>query len=179
MKKIYLPALVAAAALYAAASCRKELPYPIDEVKRGVLIDVSPAPGAADVILHGQTAGSCKVKLTIPEHQGDYSMLRHAQLLAVLIDTLGAAAAHVVADGVADFPAEIDVSIAETYGKLGRATPVQGETLCFTANVVLKNGDLIPGWSEHTGFNNQAFGGWKTDGRAYSYCARYPVAPPR
>jgi hypothetical protein len=178
MKKIYLPALAAAATLCIFASCRKELPYPIDEVKRGVLIDVTRAPGAAGVILAGQTAGDCKVKLDIPAYQGDYSSLRHAQLLAVLIDTLSAASARVMVDNITAFPAEVSVSVADVYSAFGRSSPVQGEALYFTANVALKSGDLIPGWSEYTGFNNQAFAGWKTDGRAYSYSVRYPVTCP-
>lgn len=178
MKKIYLPALAAAATLCVVASCRKEMPYPIDKVKRGVLIDVTRAPGAIGVIFPGQVTGSCKVRLTIPEQQGDYSSLHYAQLLAVLVDTVGDAAAHVMVDNIVDFPAELDVSIADAYSKLGRSAPVQGEALYFTANVALKNGDLIPGWSEYTGFNNQAFAGWQTGGRAYSYNVRYPVVCP-
>lgn len=180
MKKIYLLLAPAAAAaiLCGWAGCRKELPYPIDRVKRGVLIDVARVPGTRGVILSGQTTGDYKVRLTVPEHQGDYSSLRHVQLLAVLGDTLGAFASRVAVDSIADFPAEVPIAIADVYGKFGRTTPAKGEALYFTANVLLKNGDLIPGWSVHFGFNNQAFAGWQTDGRAYAYSVKYPVTCP-
>ncbi|MDR0687336.1 MAG: hypothetical protein LBF55_01450 [Prevotellaceae bacterium] len=177
MKRIYLLTL-AAAALCAFAGCKKELPYPIDEVKRGVLIDIVRAPGSDGVLAAGETTGSYKVKLTIPEYQGDYSSLSHAQLLAVLTNAQGTTTSRVAVDNITGFPKEVDVNIADVYGKFGLTAPALGEVLYFTTNVVLKNGDLIPGWSEYMGFNNRAFSGWKVDDRAYSYNVRYPVACP-
>ncbi|MDR3188256.1 MAG: hypothetical protein LBT94_03610 [Prevotellaceae bacterium] len=173
MKKMYLMALVAVT-LSIFASCRKELPYPIDEVKRGVLIDVSRVAGTPDSIAVGQTTGSCHVKLTIPELQGDHSSLSHAQLLAVLTGA-PVDAACVVVDNIVNFPADVPVSVADLYGKLGLSVPAQGEVVHFTANVVLKSGEIIPGWSQLTGFNSWAFVGWQVDGREYSYRATYPV----
>ncbi|MDR2814784.1 MAG: hypothetical protein LBB79_09075 [Prevotellaceae bacterium] len=177
MKRIYLLTLIAAA-LCAFAGCRRELPYPIDEVQRGVLIDVVRVPGTGGVIVQGQTAGDYKVKLSIPAYQGDYSSLDRAQLLAVLADTQGDASSRVVEDGITAFPVEKSISIADIYAKFGLSAPARGEALYITANVILKNGKTIPGWSEHTGFNNQAFDGWKVDGRAYSGSVKYPVTCP-
>lgn len=175
MKRTYILTL-AAAALCACAGCEKELPYPIDEVKRGVLIDIVRIPGSDGVLAAGETGGSYGVKLTIPEYQGDYSSLSHAQLLAVLTDVQGVTTSRVAVDNITGFPKEVDLNIADVYSKFGLPAPALGEVLYFTANAVLKNGDLIPGWSEYVGFNNRAFGGWKVDDRAYSYNVRYPVA---
>ncbi|MDR0414995.1 MAG: hypothetical protein LBH84_06235 [Prevotellaceae bacterium] len=174
MKKISLIALTAAA-IYAFSGCEKELPYPIDGVKRGVLIDIARIPGSNGLLEAGQTTGNYQVMLTIPEYQGDYSSLDHAQLLAVLTGTDGVTSARVVVDNITSFPQKIDIDIAGVYGKFNLAGPSSGEVLYFTANVVLKNGDVIPGWSEHAGFNNRAFSGWRVDNRAYSYNVRYPV----
>jgi hypothetical protein len=176
MKKIYLFTLVTIA-MCAFAGCNKELPFPLDEVKRGVLVDIIRIPGSDGVLSAGQTTGNYKVALTIPKYQGDYSFLSHAQLLAVL-ETSNGATSRVAVDNITTFPQEITIDVASVYSKFGLSAPSLGEVLYFTANVVLKSGDVIPGWTEYAGFNNQAFTGWKVDNRAYSYNVRYAVACP-
>jgi hypothetical protein len=177
MKKIYLFTLITVA-LCSSVGCNKDLPFPLDEVKRGVLVDIVRVSGTNGVLSAGQTAGDYKVKLTIPKYQGDYSALDYAQLLAVLESPNGAITSRVVVDNITAFPQEITVDIAEVYGKFGLSAPSLGEVLYFTVNVVLTNGEVIPGWTEYAGFNNRAFTGWKVDDRAYSYNVRYPVACP-
>lgn len=175
MKKIYL-AFMTLSLLFVAMSCDKDLPYPIDEVKRGVVIDLSRIPGTDGVLSDGLTDGDYKIKLTIPKQQGDYSFMKHAQLLAVLQGTDGKYKSVVVVDNITEFPVELNIDIADVYKKFGLETPKLGENLTFTTNTVLNDGAVIEGWDPIIGFNNKAFSGWQVDGRAYSYSVRYPVA---
>lgn len=173
MKKIYLAFITL---LLIAVSCNKDLPYPIDDVKRGVVIDVVRVPGTDGILSDGLTTGNYKIKLSIPEQQGDYSFMKHAQLLTVLQDVDGNTRSQVVLDNITDFPSEISIDIADVYNKFGLETPTLGETVYFTTNIVLEDGYVIPGWNETIGFNNKAFASWRVDGRSYSYNVRYSVA---
>lgn len=175
MKKIYL-AFVAISLLFATTSCEKDLPYPIDNVKRGVVIDLVRAAGTDGVLSDGLTTGNYKVKLSIPDQQGDYSFMKHAQLLAVIQSPDGKTTSQVVLDNITEFPTEIALDIADVYNKFNLDSPTLGETVYFTTNVVLKDDYVIPGWNELMGFNNKAFAGWQVDGRAYSNSVRYSVA---
>ena len=174
MKKIYL-AFITLSLLFLGISCSKELPFPIDEVKRGVLIDIVRAEGSDGVLYRDQTDGNYKVKLTIPEQQGDYSFMKHAQLLAVFQGTDGEIISKVIEDNITDFPKEISINIGQVYSLFGLTAPAIGEILYLTTNVVLNDGEVIPGWTELMGYNNRAFSGWRIDGRAYSYNVRYSV----
>ncbi len=186
MKKIYL-LLFILPLLFVAHSCDKELPYPIDEVKRGVVIDIVRSEGTDGVLYKDQTDGNFKVVLTIPEQQGDYSFMKYGQLFAVLEKTVPDPTednpdktktikdAKVVVDNIVSFPSEITINMAEVYSKFGLSSPDIGETLYFTTNAVLKDDYIVPGWTQEAGFNNKAFSGWRVNGRAYSYNVRYSV----
>lgn len=176
MKKIYL-ALITSLVLFFAVSCDSSLPFPDgDEIKRGVIIDLIRIPGSDGLLSDGLTTGDYRIKLTIPEQQGDYSFMSHAQVVAVLQDAEGNLDSKIVVDNITGFPLELDLDIADVYSKFGLSAPSLGETLYFTTNAVLNDGYVVNGWSEATGFNNRAFTGWRVDGRAYSYNARYAVA---
>ena len=108
MKKIYI-ALFAIALLFIAQSCEKDLPYPIKDVTRGVVIDIVRIPGTDGVLSDGITTGNCKIKVTIPENQGDYSFMSHAQILAVLEGADKKMTSHVVVDNITEFPKEIQL----------------------------------------------------------------------
>lgn len=175
MKKIYL-AFITLSLLFIATSCDKDLPYPIDDVKRGVVIDVVRVPGTDGILSDGLTTGNYKINLSIPEQQGDYSFMKEVQLLAVMEGVDGKLSSKVVMDNITEFPKEITIDVGDVYSKFGLSTPTLGETVYFTTNTVLKDDVIIPGWNEVMGFNNKAFAGWNVDGRAYSYNVRYSVA---
>lgn len=174
MKKVYL-LFITLSLLMLGYSCSKELPYPIDDVKRGVVIDIVRSEGSDGVLYRDETDGNYKVKLTIPEQQGDYSFMKHAQILAVFQGTDGTVTTKVVEDNITEFPKEISINIGQVYSLFGLTAPSLGEVLFLTTNVVLKDGSVIPGWSEEMGYNNRAFSGWRLGGRAYSYNVRYAV----
>jgi hypothetical protein len=175
MKKIFL-AFISLSLLIIAQSCDKDLPYPLKEVKRGVLVDVYRIPGTDGVLAEGVTTGDYKIRVTIPEQQGDYSFMKCVQLLAVLKGADNKWTTRVIVDDITTFQLEIIPNIANIYSMFGLTAPSLGEELYLTSNVVLNDGSVIPGWTEITGFNNVAFGGWQVDGRAYSSNARYAVA---
>ncbi len=177
MKRIYLYTQVLAVAFLSifATSCDKDLPFP-EDITKGVAIDIIRVAGTDPLLSGGITAGNYKVQLSIPTYQGDTSMMNHAQLLAVLTSPTGTSTSQVVVDNITTFPQTIDLNIADVYSKFGKTAPTAGETLCFTPNVVLKSGEVIPGWNQYTGaYNNIAFSGWQVDGRSFSYRVRYPV----
>lgn len=174
MKKVYL-LFITLSLLMLGYSCSKELPYPIDDVKRGVVIDIVRAEGSDGVLYRDETDGNYKVKLTIPEQQGDYSFMKHAQLLAVFQGLDGTITTKVLEDNITEFPKEISINIGQVYGLFGLTAPAIGEVLYLTTNVVLEDGYVVPGWTEEMGYNNRAFSGWRMDGRAYSYNVRYAV----
>lgn len=164
--------------LFISQSCDEELPYPIDEVKRGVVVDLVRVAGTDGILADGLTTGNYKVKISIPEQQGDYSFMSHVQLLGVLQAADGTFSSEVVVDNITEFPKEIQIDIADAYSKLDKTAPSLGEILFITANIVLKDGSVIPGWTKEIGFNNKELAGWLIDGRNYSYNVRYAVACP-
>jgi hypothetical protein len=174
MKKVYL-LFITLSLLMLGYSCSQELPYPIDDVKRGVVIDIVRSEGSDGVLYRDETDGNYKVKLTIPEQQGDYSFMKHAQILAVFQGSDGSVTTKVVEDNITEFPKEISINIGQVYSLFGLTAPSLGEVLFLTTNVVLKDGSVIPGWSEEMGYNNRAFSGWRVGARAYSYNVRYAV----
>ncbi len=156
-------------------SCDRKLPYPLEDVVDGVVVDICAVEGSDKVLSEGEFGDNFKAKLSIPKQQGDYSNLVKVQLLAVLQDNKGKSTAKVVQDDIKDFPLEIDVDLESIYKEFGKTAPQTGEILYLTTNTMLKNGKTIFGWTEYQGFNNKAFTGWIVDGRAYSYNIRYPV----
>lgn len=170
--------LIMATALLAVliVSCDRDLPYPLEDVKRGVVIDIVRTSGSDGVLSAGTTEGNFKVNLQIPTQQGDYSNLDYAQLVCVYTDANGEQSSKVVVDKVAELPIELTLDMADIYSKLGLVTPSLGEILQFTTNAVLKDGYVVSGWNQYSGFNNSAFAGWQIDGRDYSASVRYSVA---
>lgn len=170
--------LFIATALWAllTVSCDRDLPYPIDQVKKGVVIDIVRAPGSDGVLSAGVTNGNYKVSVSIPKQQGDYSKLDYAQLLCVFTDVNGKTNSKIIVDNIKEFPKDISIDMANVYQQFGKETPTLGEIVYFTTNAVLKDGYVVYGWNEYSDFNNKLFTGWEVDGRAYSYNVRYPVA---
>jgi len=177
MKNKFLAAIVISL-LFIIPSCQKDLPFPLDQVTKGVLVDIVRVAGTDGILSDGQTTGNYKIKLTIPDEQGDYSILKAVQLLAVLKNADGTYSTKVVKDNLTGFPQEIQLDIANIYSQFGLKAPELGQTLYVTTNVVLNDGSVIPGWTQLTGFNNKDFAGWLVDGRAYSSNVAYAVACP-
>jgi hypothetical protein len=181
MRKIYLFAL-AAITLIGIAGCDQELPWP--EVTRSVAIDIVRTPGSEPVLFDGITDGNFGVVLTIPHQQGDFSMMKHAQLLAVLNDGT-TTTSRVVADNITFtrgangmYSSTIPLDLADIYSRFGKVSPSVGEMLILVPNVVLTDETVIPGWTQLTGVNNMRFREWRMggpDGRNFSNLVEYAV----
>lgn len=174
MKKIYLYALVAITFL-GIAGCDIELPY--TDVKRSVVIDITRVVGT-DGLLAEDGLGNYQVRLMIPWQQGDFSIMSHAQILAVLTDVTGSTSSRTVMDYITDFrrvgdtynyATTVTLDILDIYNRFGKTNPTAGEILNITVNVVLNDGSVIPGWIPTGGvgrFANEHLVGWQVDNPA-------------
>lgn len=160
------------------SGCERDLPYPLDDVKRGVAIDITRAGGTDGVLGAGVTTGNYKVILQIPKQQGDYSYMKYAQLMCIYTNASKQVKTVIVEDNLKSFPAEITLDMSRICQLLGITAPALGDNLSFTTNVILNSGFTVPGWTAEMGYNNKLFTGWEIDGRAYSYRVSYTAFCP-
>lgn len=164
------------------AGCSKdpELPYDLDGVVHSFAVSVTKNTQHDLLLNAGTTDGEYYVNLDVPQYMGDYSSyFKEAQVLCVYTPVTGDAVSAVAAEGITSFPAEAQIDMAALCEKLGIASPMVGDKMQFTANVVHKDGTVVPGWSSAMGFNNRAPSFLKmADGSAYSYCATFVAAAP-
>jgi hypothetical protein len=155
-------------------SCDKEMPYDLDSITRGALIDVSKVEGT-DLFIDAfaTEAPVLGIKLQMPP-QGAGSF-DHLQLVVIYNRGRANQASYIVADNIRTLPAEVMVDFNDVLALVGNDWVEPGESYDFTVNVVLNDGFVIKGWTPLTGFNNTQFVGWLFEGRAYSSAARYAV----
>jgi len=169
---------------FALIGCEQKLPYPLDEVQQGVLIDISKTPNTDMTLSAGVLEdNNISVTLNIPWQQGDYSHLKEVELMCVYLPAQGAKRSVIYKQGISLFPTTINIDMEELCMLLGIQYPEIGDRMDFVPNVILKSGLLIPGWNSITDtYNNTAFTGWQvnfgTGSRAYSYRARYTAYAP-
>lgn len=150
-----------------------ELPYDLDSIKHGALIDVSKVAGSQQYIDYYNPAGNLNIRIqTVSHAEGDFDYL---QLMLVYNRGQANAITHIIEDNIKTIPADFTIDFTEILDLLGKTDVQPGETFDFTINVVLKSGFVIYGWSTATGFNNTQFAGFRVDGRSYSSAARYSV----
>lgn len=150
-----------------------ELPYDIDSIRHGALIDVSKIAGSQQYVDYYNPSGNLNVRLqTVPHAEGDFDYL---QLILVYNRGQANAETHIIEDNIKTIPVDFTIDFTEILSILGKTDVQPGETFDFTANVILKDGFIIYGWSSATGFNNTQFAGFRVDGRPYSSAARYSV----
>lgn len=176
----YNKILTIVCSILALASCSKQiLPYDLEGVERGVIINIAKVEGSSTTLSTDLDEGDYRVELSVPEYfQGDMSMFKEAQLMAVYTDgSKKTTAAHVV-EGITSFPAVININIKDACSKLGISEIAVGDRIEFTPCYTLKSGTQIDGWSELTRFNNTRFT-WKLeDGSNYSYRVAYTAFAP-
>jgi len=172
--------LMAAFAVLALASCNKQdLPYDLAGTEHSVVINISKVAGTSTTLSTDMNDGNYQVLLTIPAQQGDYSMLKEAQVMGVYTDGNKNKKAAIVASGITTFPATVKIDIKDACSKLGISEIAIGDRLEFTPCHTLKSGTQVNGWSELTGFNNQAFTGWEMEnGSAFSFRVAYTAFAP-
>lgn len=168
-------ALFVAAAL---TGCSQKLPYDLDGVEKGVVINIHKPLGAA-AAMQQDKSDVFDVILDIPWQQGDWSMLDKAFLTAVYTHN-GEKTSADLDETVTEFPCTLKVKISDVCAKLGVSGDLSvGDRIEFTPSYTLKSGTTVKGWTSLIGFNNTPFSGWEMeDGSSYSYRIAYTAFAP-
>lgn len=162
----------------ALTGCSQKLPYDLDGVEKGVVINIHKPLGAA-AAMQQDKSDVFDVILDIPSQQGDWSMLDKAFLTAVYTHN-GEKTAADLDEVVTEFPCTLKVKISDVCAKLGLSGDLSvGDRIEFTPSYTLKSGTTVRGWTSLIGFNNKTFSGWKMeDDSSYSYRIAYTAFAP-
>ena len=166
--------------IIALTACDKQkLPYDLEGVEHGVVINIAKVTGTSTTLSTDMSIGDYQIELSVPEYyQGDMSMFKEAQLMAVYTDGDGnKKAAHVV-EGITEFPAVLKLNIKDVCSKCGKSTIEIGDRIDFVPCYTLKSGTQVDGWSELIGFNNVYFTWALDDGSNYQNRISYTAFAP-
>lgn len=172
---------IIALALAAMAICacgKQELPYDLEGTEHGVVLNIRKAVGTSTTLSTDMNDGDYQVVISVAEQQGDYSMLKEAQLMAVYTDGAKNKKSAKVITGITEFPYTAKINISDACAKLGVSTINVGDRIEFTPCVTLKSGTQIDGWTEYTGFNNIAFTSWQQKDGPLTYRVAYTAFAP-
>ncbi|MBO4417697.1 MAG: hypothetical protein J5801_06230 [Bacteroidales bacterium] len=166
--------------IIALTACDKQkLPYDLEGVERGVIINITKVAGTSTTLSTDVNAGDYQVELSVPDYyQGDMSMFKEAQLMAVYTDTEGNKTPAYVVEGITEFPAKLKLNIKDVISKCGKSAIEIGDRIEFTPCYTLKSGTQVDGWSELMGFNNVRFTWTLDDGSNYQYRVSYTAFAP-
>lgn len=166
--------------LLALVGCSKQsLPYDLEGVERGVVINISKVEGSSTTLSTDMNEGDYRIELSVPEYyQGDMSMFKEAQLMAVYTDGAKNTTAARVVEGITSFPAVININIKDVCSKLGVAEISIGDRIEFTPCYTLKSGTQVDGWNKWSRFNNTRFTWQLEDGSNYTYRVSYTAFAP-
>ncbi len=164
------------------AGCSKdpELPYDLEGTLHTFSVSVSKNTQYDLLLAAGTTDGDYHVRLDVPKYMGDYqSYFKEAQLLCVYTPVVGEVTSAIAAEGITSFPADVKIDMPALCAELGIPSPMIGDKMQFTANVIHKDGTVVPGWSPVMGFNHRAPTILSMpDGSKYNYCATFTAAAP-
>lgn len=171
--------LFAALAITVFASCESQkLPYDLEGTQHSVVINISKAPGTSTTLATDKS-GDYKVVLSAAPQQGDISMFKEAQIMAIYTDGAKNKTAAIIKEGITSLPATVTIDISDACTKLGVSTIAIGDRIELTPCHTLQNGTQVNGWSELGGFNNQAFTGWTMEnGAKFAYRVAYTAFAP-
>lgn len=182
MKKLSLIIVLGASLLI---GCERKLPYDLKGITKGVAISFTKTPFSTMRITPSSAAGDYSIDLTIPRLQGDYSFMSEARVMCLYTPAAGGDPQYVDVGIVVpreEFEPETAVTrvvnLPAICTLLGIPAPQLGDELAFTADVILNNGDVIPGWTSFTGYTNTTFTRWSMrDGTGFQYRANYQALP--
>ncbi len=166
---------LAALPLFVVSCDKQELPYDLEGVVHTFAISVDKVTSADLLLGAGTTDGDYKVALSVPEYMGNYTeYFKEAELLCVYTPASGDTVySAVAATGITELPCEVTIDMATLCQNLGIVAPEIGDKMQFAANVIHKDGTLVPGWTPEMGFNfmNTTF----TDINYATYTAAAPL----
>lgn len=164
------------------AGCSKdpELPYDLEGTLHTISVSVSKNTQHDLLLAAGTTDGDYYVRLDVPKYMGDYqSYFKEAQVLCVYTPVVGDTISAIAAEGISTLPADVKIDMPALCAKLGITSPMIGDKMQFTANVIHKDGTVVPGWTPVMGFNHRAPTILSMpDGSDFSYCATFTAAAP-
>lgn len=179
--KHFIPILCIAALI---SSCDRELPYDLDGVQKSVVINIGKVIGSSTTLQLDPDSGDYRIALTIPEQQGDYSMLEEAQLVAVYTyDIKKPKIFATVVEGIKTFPAVITIDMNDVMAKLNIDSLSIGDRIEFAVSHTLKNGTQVDAYMMNVDstyfYNNTYFSGWKmADGSSFKNKISYTAFAP-
>lgn len=170
--------IVFAGILAAICSCGKQqLPYDLEGTEHGVVVNIRKAAGSSTTLATDKS-GDYKVVLSLIEQQGDASMLKEVQLMAIYTDGAKNKKSAKVVEGITSLPQTLTIDIADVCTKLGVETISIGDRIEFTPCVTLNSGTQIDGWTSYGGFNNTVFTSWQQADGPYAYRVAYTAFAP-
>ena len=180
MKKSRILLALAIPAVLASCNKEPELPYDLAGTTHTFAVSVTKNTQYDLLLNAGSTNGDYYVKLDVPTYMGDYtSFLKEVQLLCVYTAVNGDVSSAIAAEGITSLPAETKIDMDALCDKLGIVAPAVGDKMQFTANIIHKDGTVVPGWSPAMGFNYRAPSFFAmADGSDFSYCATFQAAAP-
>lgn len=181
MKNIKLLLALSIPAVLVSCSKDPDLPYDLEGTTHTFAISVTKATQYDLLLNAGNTSGDFRVNLAVPKYMGDYtSYFKEAQLLCVYSPAGKDTAYSVIAaEGITELPSEQKIDMAKVCSGLGIDAPGLGDKMQFVANIVHKDGTIIPGWSPVMGLNYRAPSFLTMpDGTDFSYFASFVAAAP-
>jgi hypothetical protein len=181
MQKIIKTVMIAFLAGVIATSCSQDsdLPYPINDVKEGVLVDISQTPntdGFIDAIAPNVQPNLGVTLNLVPKGDGDWDKIDLVIIYQNSVDNTFSK--FVYQENITSLPQTIDLdynTILEGFG-IERENP--GDNFHVVIDIYLPNGLVVFGWTPYTGFTNTDFASWQFNGRGYSRRVVYPAACP-
>lgn len=162
----------------AVCACENELPYDLDGVEHGVAINIQKVAGSSTTLSTNVNEGDYRMLLEYSDYQGDHSMLKEVQLMAVYTDGNKNKKSAIVVSGITSLPATVTVDIKAACAKMGISSLNVGDRMEFTPCYTLKSGTQVNGWNELSGFNNTSFNGLSQGEATFQYRVSYSAFAP-
>ncbi len=178
MKQNRIFAFILALSTLFVACDKQNLPYDLEGIQKGVVINIH-KPAGAGAAMSTDMTDEFEILLDIPEQQGDWSMLKEAYLTVIYTHGTEKKAGRVSGAPITEFPCTLKVKASDVCRDLGVAELTVGDRIEFTPSYILDNGTEVKGWTELMGFNNKTFSGWiMEDGAPFSYRISYTAFAP-
>ncbi|MFN3554967.1 MAG: hypothetical protein ACK4VN_03280 [Bacteroidales bacterium] len=181
MNKIFSKILILTFAGIFLASCDNDpdLPYPIDQVKHGVLMDVSRLEGTDTFIdaIDPNAEPDLGVEVNVvPKGDGDWSSF---DLIIIYYNVVEKSFSRYVYEyDIASMPYRVNLDYTRILNAFGLERENPGDNFFVVVDIHLPLGKTLYGWTSWSGFTNTDFASWQYNGRPYSQRVTYPAACP-
>jgi len=179
MQKLIKAVMIGLLAGFIATSCSQDsdLPYPIEEVKEGVLVDISQKPntdGFIDAIAPDAQPNLGVSLNLVPKGDGQWEKIDLVIIYQNSVDN--SYRKFVYQENITSLPQTIDLDYNKILEGFGLEKENPGDNFHVVIDIHLPNGLVVFGWTPYTGFTNTDFASWQYEGRGYSRKVVYPAA---